>query len=142
MKEKGELGDLLSSIRMKLRTYGMLEWEPEEDCRLEVVEREWRALGEGEESYSRIISRKLKECVSAFLRRPTSCRRPLSDSPMLSCLSRIKDSLSRQAAAVAEELHSQLRDLELELNTPAGDLDVCPSQSSSVCDPSPYFLFL
>jgi hypothetical protein len=61
VKEKGELGDLLSSIRMKLRTYGMLEWEPEEDCRLEVVEREWRALGEGEENYSRIISRKLKE---------------------------------------------------------------------------------
>lgn len=61
---------------------------------------------------------------------------------MLSCLFRIKDSLSRQAAAVAEELHSQLRDLELELNTPAGDLDVCSSQSFSVCDPSPYFLFL
>jgi hypothetical protein len=63
VREKGELGDLLSAIRMKLRTYGMADWEPDEGCRLEVVEREWRALGEAEEAYSRIIGQRLKGSV-------------------------------------------------------------------------------
>lgn len=67
VREKGELGDLLSAIRMKLRTYGMADWEPDERCRLEVVEREWRALGEAEETYSRIVGQRLKTSVGLKL---------------------------------------------------------------------------
>jgi hypothetical protein len=59
--ERQELRDLFSNIQVKLRTYGMQPFEPEEGETVEDMDLSWSELLRSEEGWSKKISKKIRE---------------------------------------------------------------------------------
>lgn len=59
--EKSDLAALLGNIKTKMSTYRLRPYEPPEDLRLEVLDKEWASLLAAERSRSQIINETIRE---------------------------------------------------------------------------------
>lgn len=62
--EKSDLAALLGNIKTKMSTYRLRAYEPPDDLRLEVLDREWAVLLSAERERSQIINETIREYIA------------------------------------------------------------------------------
>lgn len=66
--EKSDLAALLGNIKTKMSTYRLRPYEPPEELRLDVLDREWACLVEAERDRSQIINETIRDIKNALRR--------------------------------------------------------------------------
>ncbi|KAL8760945.1 MAG: hypothetical protein Q9184_002887 [Pyrenodesmia sp. 2 TL-2023] len=66
--EKSDLAALLGNIKTKMSTYKLRPYEPPEDLRLDVLDREWASLVQAEKDRSQLINETIRDIKNALRR--------------------------------------------------------------------------
>ena len=64
--EKSDLAALLGNIKTKMSTYRLRAYEPPDDLKLEVLDKEWATLLRAERDRSQVINETIRECATSF----------------------------------------------------------------------------
>lgn len=117
MTEKQDVATLFGNVQTKLKTYGLREYVPPHGLALSDLDMAWQRLLDKEAERSRQINAQIRMCVLIRFYTPPNTVFDLF-------LARIKETLRKMFAKLANEFESKLHDISTELTAIEGPLEV------------------